>query len=169
MPATSESLIIAAPVAEVWRAVTDLEQARRWNGAWDRVEYLSDQREGVGTTFRAYGEDGLGHNFRISDWAPNEHVAFAPPEDEPEEDRGYLINLRSQAFRLRALSDDATEVTLIASVTTNGLRGWIAGRFVWPSYQRQGLRSALEALRALFEPEDEAGEDEEDGEDGGES
>jgi len=160
MPATSESLTIPAPVAEVWRAVTNLEQAGRWNGAWERVEYLSEQREGEGATFRAYSEDGLGHNFRISDWAPEEYVAFAPADDDEEDPPAYLINLESQAFRLRRVGDGETDVTLIASVTTNGIRGWIAGRFVWPSYQRQGLRSALEALRSLFEPEEDEDEDE---------
>ena len=166
MPTTYESRIIAAPVAEVWAAITDLEDAARWNGAWHRVEYLSWQREGVGATFRAYNEEGIGHNFRISEWAPMEFIAFEPLKDEPDE-RPYLITLQSQSFMLKPAADDHTDVTLFATVQGHGLRGWITARFVWPNYQRQGLRSALDNLQNLFEPpldEDEREEEETDAE-----
>ncbi len=160
MPTTSESRIIAAPVREVWAAITDLEAAHRWNGAWQRVEYLSYQREGVGTEFRAHTEDGLAHDFRISEWAQMEYISFAPvrSEDEDKEKR-YMLTLESQAFLLRPANDDHTDVTLFATVASHGPRGWFAARFVWPGYQRQGLRSALDALQALFEPQpDEDGQ-----------
>jgi len=160
MPTTSESRTIAAPVREVWAAITDLEAAHRWNGAWQRVEYLSYQREGVGTEFRAHTEDGLAHDFRISEWAPMEYISFAPVrnEDEDKENR-YMLTLESQAFLLRPANDDHTDVTLFATVASHGPRGWFAARFVWPGYQRQGLRSALDALQALFEPQpDEDGQ-----------
>ena len=159
MPTTYESRIIAAPVADIWAAITDLEAAAHWNGAWQRVEYLSWQREGVGATFRAYNEEGIGHNFRISEWVPEEFVAFEPLQDEPEE-RPYLITLQSQSFLLKP-ADDHTDVTLFATVQGHGLRGWLAARFVWPNYQRQGLRSALDALQDLFEPPLEEDEPEE--------
>jgi uncharacterized protein YndB with AHSA1/START domain len=160
MPTSYESRIIAAPVADIWAAITDLEAASRWNGAWHRVEYLSWQREGVGATFRAYNEEGVGHNFRISEWAPQEFVAFEPLQDEPEE-RPYLITLQSQSFLLKPADDDHTDVTLFAAVQGHGLRGWITARFVWPSYQRQGLRRALDNLQDLFEPPLEEDEPEE--------
>jgi len=154
MPTTSDSRTIAAPVREVWAAITDLEAAHRWNGAWQRVEYLSSQREGVGTEFRAHTEDGLTHDFRISEWAPMEYISFAPVrnQDEPKEKR-YMLTLEAQAFLLRPANDDHTDVTLYATVASHGLRGWFAARIVWPGYQRQGLRSALDALQALFEPQ----------------
>lgn len=155
MPTTSESRLIAAPQAEVWAAITNLEAAARWNQVWQRVEYLSSQREGVGTTFRAHTEDGLAHDFCISEWAPPEYVTFAPlPRQEPEEKR-YLITLKSQSFLLEAAGDDHTSVTLSATAAGHGLRGWLIIRFLWPGYQRQGLRRALDALQALFEPPEE--------------
>ena len=154
MPTTSESRIIAAQVADVWAVIADLEQAARWNQSWQRVEFLSDQREGVGTTFRAYNEEGVGHNFRISEWAPHEVVAFVPLRDEPEE-KGYLITLVSQGFLLRPADDNHTDVSLFATAAGHGPRGWLAARFVWPGYQRQGLGRALDALQALFEPPDQ--------------
>src|SRR3989304_4308275 len=99
MPTTYESRRIAAPVASVWAAIADLEAASRWNRAWRRVEYLSDQREGEGTAFRAHTEDGLAHDFLISAWVPLERIAFAPVRDESE--KRYMITLESPAFHLR--------------------------------------------------------------------
>ena len=157
MPTTYESRTIAAPVARVWAALADLEAAARWNHAWRRVEYLSDQREGEGTAFRAHTEDGLAHDFTISDWAPPERIAFAPVRDESE--KGYMITLESQAFHLLPDGNDRTHVNLFATAAGHGPRGWLLARFVWPSYQRQGLRRALDALQALFEPPEEGSED----------
>ncbi len=148
MPTTSESRLIAAPQADVWAAITDLEAAGRWNRAWQRVEYLSPQREGAGTAFRAQTEDGLALDFHISEWSPPQYVAFAPVRREPEE-KPYLITLESQSFLLRP-DGERTHVTLFASAAGHGPRGWLIARFVWPGYQRKGLRSALDALQALF-------------------
>ena len=154
MPTTSESRNIAAPVREVWAAIADLEAASRWNGAWQRVEYLSSQREGVGTPFRAHTEDGLAHDFQISEWAAMEYISFAPVRNEYEhKEKSYMLTLESQAFLLRPANDDHTNVTLFAAVASHGLRGWFAARIVWPSYQRQGLRRALDALQTLLEPQ----------------
>ncbi len=153
MPTTSQSRLIAAPRAKLWAAITDLETASRWNQAWQRVEYVSSQREGVGTTFRSHTEDGRSFDFRISEWAPEEYVAFEPLREEPE-DKRYLITLKSQSFLLEATDYDHTNVTLFASAIGHGLRGWLFARFVWPGYQRQGLARALDALQALFEPTD---------------
>ncbi len=163
MPTTSESRLIAASPAAVWATITDLEAAARWNQAWQRVEYLSSQREGVDTAFRAHTEDGLAHDFSISEWEPPEHVTFAPlPRREPQEKR-YLITLESQSFLLEPVSDDHTNVTLSATAAGHGLRGWLIARFFWPGYQRQGLARALEALAELFEPTEGSEESEAEG------
>ena len=159
MPTTYESRLIAAPVGSVWAAIADLEAAVRWNHAWRRVEYLSDQREGEGTAFRAHTEDGLAHDFLISAWVPLQRIAFAPVRDEAE--KRYMITLESQEFHLRPEGEDRTHVSLFATAAGHGPRGWLLARVVWPSYQRQGLRSALDALQALFEPPEDEEEDEE--------
>ncbi len=151
MPTASESRLIAAPRAEVWAAITDLEAAARWNQAWQHIEYVSSQREGVGTAFRSYTEDGRSFDFRVSEWAPEEYVAFEPLETEPE-DKRYLFTLDWQSFLLEAVGDDHTNVTWSVRATGHGLRGWISARVIWPGYQRQGLRRALDALAELFEP-----------------
>ncbi|MCH7892424.1 MAG: hypothetical protein IH921_13060 [Gemmatimonadetes bacterium] len=108
----------------------------------------------MGTPFRAHTEDGLAHDFRISEWAPMEYISFAPVRNEDEDkEKRYMLTLESQAFLLRPANDDHTDVTLFATVASHGPRGWFAARIVWPGYQRQGLRSALDALQALFEPQ----------------
>lgn len=150
MPVTSESRLIAAPVAHVWAALADLEAAARWNQAWQRVEYLSSQREGVGAAFRAHSEDGLSFDFEISAWEPLEYIAFTPLRER--EEVGYLISLESQAIHLQPVDDGATNVTFLARAIGHGLRGWLAARFFWPGYQQEGLRSALDRLQSLFEP-----------------
>lgn len=162
MPYTSESRIIAAALADVWAAIADLEQAVRWNRNWERVEYVSEQREGVGVSFRAHTEDGLAHEFHIGEWEHGERVTFVPVRDESE--GRYMITLVSQTFRLEPLGEEATNVILSAEAAGHGFRGWLVSRFVWPPYQRQGLRSALDSLQAIFQPDlfedDEEEEDE---------
>src|SRR3970282_1221980 len=106
MPTTYKARPKAAPVGSVWAAIADLEAAARWNRAWRRVEYLSDQREGEGTAFRAHTEDGLAHDFLISVWVPLQQIAFAPVPNEAE--KSYLITLESQAFHLRPDGDYRT-------------------------------------------------------------
>src|SRR3990172_215616 len=121
MPTTYESRRIAAPVGSVWAAIADLEAATRWNRAWRRVEYLSDQREGEGTAFRAHTEDGLAHDFTISAWVPLQRIAFAPVRDEAE--KRYMITLESQEFHLRPEGEDRTHVSLFATAAGHGPRG----------------------------------------------
>jgi hypothetical protein len=158
MPFTSESRIIAATPAEIWAVITDLERAERWNRNWHRVEYLGERRQGIDVSFRAHTEDGRAHEFRISEWAQEELVTFVPVR--PEEEGPYLITLVAQTFRLRPLDEEGTDVILSAEAAGHGLRGWLAARFVWPHYQRQGLRSALDSLQSLFEPVEEEPEEE---------
>jgi hypothetical protein len=161
MATTYESRLIAATTTQLWEIITNFQQASRWNHAWERVEYLGERREGVDTVFRAYNEEGLGHSFRVSEWVHREYVAFEPLAGEPDpEERPYLITLESQAIRLAEAGEGGTEVAFFSTARGHGLRGWFASRFVWPSYQRHGLRSALDNLQRMFQPE--LFEDEED-------
>lgn len=157
MPTVSESRTIAASPEEIWAALADIENAGRWNSAWRRIEITSSQREGAGTTFRAHTEDGSAFEFRITHWVPGEYIAFAPVVQEGSQ--RYLIRLDSQAFLLRPLAEDQTHVELIAAASSHGLRGWLLARFFWPGYQKHGLRRALDALQALFEPTEDDGEE----------
>ncbi len=150
MPTTSVVRTIAAPQAQVWAALADIQNAGRWNTAWAGIEITSPQEHGAGTTFRARTGDGHAFDFQVTDWEPPHYIAFAPVRDASER---YAITLESHAFQLRPADDDRTRVELIASASAHGLRGHLVGLFFWAGYQKHGLNSALDGLQALFEPE----------------
>lgn len=156
MVSVSESRVIGAPVQEVWETLADLENARRWNGAWTRIEITSSQRHGLGTAFVAHTEGGQDFAFEISEWSPPERIAFSPVRDVDER---FGVMLDSHEFELSPVDDGATWVKLTAHATAHGLRGLIVSRLFWPGYQREGLKTALDALQATLEPETEAEEE----------
>ncbi len=150
MPTASVSRVIAAPQDQVWAALADIASAGRWNTAWTRIEFLSEQRQGAGTTFRAHTADGHAFDFRITGWAPSEYIAFAPVHGEDTE--RYILTLESHAFLLRPAGESHTRVELIASASAHGLRGHLIGLLLWPGHQKHGLNAALDALQALIQP-----------------
>lgn len=153
MPSVSVRQIIDAPPEEVWAAIADIERAGRWNHAWQRIEFLGEQREDIGTTFRAQAEGGHSAEFEVVAWEPPQLLAFAPLP-YPSALHGLSpIAIETQAFYLRPSGDGRTELHLTATATTHGLRGWLWGRLFWPGYQKQGLLRALEAIAALFQPQ----------------
>jgi len=158
MPSVSVSRVIGAAPSEVWAVLADIENARRWNPAWSRIEITSTQRHGVGLTFRAHLEGGEHYDFEVVDWSGQERIAFAPVR-EPQEQ--YGINLESHVFRIREAEAGASRVELTAVASTRGLRGRFVGLLFWPGYQKQGLNEALAALAAIFEPPAELEEAEE--------
>jgi uncharacterized protein YndB with AHSA1/START domain len=149
MASVSESRVIAAAPQEVWGVLADVENARRWNSAWTRIEITSSQRHGLGTTFTAHTEGGEDFAFEITDWSPPEAIAFSPVRDEGER---YGVMLDSHNFALSAVAEDGTLVRLTARATAYGLRGHVVARLFWPGYQRHGLQVALDALQAVLEP-----------------
>ena len=156
MASVSESRVIAAADQEVWAVLADVENARRWNRAWTHIEITSAQRHGLGTTFVAHTEGDDAFTFEITDWTPPESIAFSPVRDDEER---FAVMLDSHEFRLSAAGEGDTLVRLTARATAHGLRGHVVARLFWPGYQRDGLRSALDALQAACEPE--AGAEEE--------
>jgi uncharacterized protein YndB with AHSA1/START domain len=154
MPSVSVSRTIAAPREEIWAALSDIEQATRWNTAWDRIEFLSGQTHGSGTTFRAHTKADEAFDFEIRVWEAPERIAFTPIRYEDSEQ--YSINLEGHEFTLTPVDDEATQVELAARAGTSGIRGFILGIFFWPGYQKQGLKTALDSLQAFFEGDQEA-------------
>lgn len=156
MASVSESRMIAAAPQEVWGVLADVENARRWNSAWTRIEITSSQRHGLGTTFTAHTEGGDDYAFEITEWSPPAIIAFSPVREEAE---SYGVMLDSHTFQLSPVAEDGTLVKLTARATGYGLRGHVVARLFWPGYQRHGLQLALDALQAVFEP-DIGGEEE---------
>lgn len=153
MPTTSVSRIIPAPAQEVWQAISDISNARRWNPAWEKIEFTTNQTHGAGTRFQAHVDSETAFEFEVSDWVAPEFISFTPVRD-PEE-ATYAITLEQQAFRLTAIDDEATGVEVISRASTNGIRGFVMGLFFWSGHQKQGLNSALDNIEALFTPDGE--------------
>ncbi len=152
MPSVSVSRIIDASLSDVWAALSDIENARRWNTSWTSIEITSPQHHGIGTTFRAQTESDETYEFKVTEWAPPERIAFSPIREEAE---SYALTLESQVFQLHETEDGQTRVELTANASTRGPRGRLVGLFFWPGYQKHGLDTALDALQALFEEGDE--------------
>jgi uncharacterized protein YndB with AHSA1/START domain len=150
MPSVSLTRTIAAPQADVWAALADIDNARRWNPSWSKIEITSAQRHGLGTTFRAHIGDGQAFDFGITKWDPPQQIAFSPIRADSER---YSITLESHTFRLRPAGDNETLVELIAHASAHGLRGHFVGLILWPGYQKHGLNTALDSLEAIFEPQ----------------
>lgn len=150
MPATSVSRMINAPRDKVWAVLSDIAKARRWNAAWSRIDFASNQTHGLGTRFRAETADGQTFEFEITNWVAPEYIEFSPVRDESER---FGIMLEAQAFHLAPEGEGATRVELMARASTHGIRGIVMGLFFWRGYQNQGLEYALETLASAFEPE----------------
>jgi len=151
MPTASVSRIIAAPQERVWALLADIANAGRWNKAWGHIEFLSEHREGIGTTFRAHTNEGPAFDFQVTRWLPPKFIAFAPVRSQ--DDPPYLITLESQAFRLSPVDEGHTRVELVASASARGVRGFLLGLVLWRGYQKGGLHKALDSLQTLCEPE----------------
>jgi uncharacterized protein YndB with AHSA1/START domain len=158
MPTTSVVGLIGAPREQVWAALSDILNARRWNSAWKEIQFTSNQTHGPGTRFVARTEDGQTFEFIISAWVAPEYIEFSPVRDASER---FGIMLESQGFQLLSAGGAATRVELIAQASTHGIKGWLTGLILWRGYQKQGLRYALENLTSIFEPQEQ---DEPDGE-----
>jgi len=148
VPAATVSRVIAVPRAQVWAALSDIANARRWNASWSRIEITSKQTHGVGTAFRAHTEDGETYDFVVTVWIAPECISFSPVRGEAED---YLITLESHTFQLHALNDEETRIELTAKASARGIRGRFIAMFFWPGYQKQGLNAALDSVETLFE------------------
>ncbi len=156
MPSVTVLRVFGEPRAEVWAVLSDIENARQWNKAWSRISITSSQRHGVGTTFRAYLDEGDTFDFEITDWTNLERLTIAPIHGDDER---YPLMLKEHIFVLSDAPDNGTTVSLTAVVSAHGIRGRIWGQFFWPGHQQQGLNDALDALQSALNPEaDEAEE-----------
>jgi hypothetical protein len=149
------SRVIQAGQSDIWALLSDISQARRWNKYWATISFDSAQTHGVGTRFSATTEDGDIFVFDVCDWEVPRRIAFCPVRRESER---YAIMLDSHIFELRAVGDDACELTITANASASGLRGRLIALFFWAGHQKEGLSSALDAIQSVFEPEQPSGE-----------
>jgi uncharacterized protein YndB with AHSA1/START domain len=153
----SATRFVAVPQEQVWALLADVQNARKWNHAWQNIELTSNQSHGAGTTFRTTTESGDVYDFEVCEWVAPERISFCPIRHPGEQ--MYSITLESHTFALRP-EEEGTLVELTAHATSRGPRGWIVAMFFWPGHQREGLTEALERVAAVFEGEPETGEQE---------
>lgn len=73
MSRVTASVEIDADVAQVWSALEPVEHHSEWMADAERIEFLSDQRRGSGTTFIAHTKVGpikLADRMEITEWQP---------------------------------------------------------------------------------------------------
>lgn len=81
---------IAAPVEAVWRVVEPVERHVEWMADAESIEFVTEQRRGVGTSFLCRTKVGpirLTDKMRITRWEPNramgvEHVGLVTGSGE---------------------------------------------------------------------------------------
>ncbi len=159
MPSASAVRVIGAPAYDIWSALSDIENATRWNPSWKQIEIISSQTHGPGTRFRAHVDDEQAFDFEVAEWVVPELISFTPIRDPTEP--LFSITLEGHAFRLSKIDERTTSVELFAYASSHGIQGIIMGLFMWPGHQRPGLNRALDHLQVLFEPDKVVIEDEE--------
>lgn len=68
MPGQSTEIAIAAPQAEVWAVLSDLEAAERYDAFIERAFYVSETRSGIGATRQCDLPDGSSIQERVIAW-----------------------------------------------------------------------------------------------------
>jgi len=74
------SIEIAAPPEKIWPFLVEPERILKWCITFEKFEYTSEQRSGVGTPFyleeRAAGRL-MKLNFAVTEWLQNKRLAFS--------------------------------------------------------------------------------------------
>jgi uncharacterized protein YndB with AHSA1/START domain len=157
MPRITVSRLVEAPQHEVWTLISDIANAGRWNRSWTKIEFTSQQSHGPGARFRAHTEPGDAFEFEISEWSAPDRIAFRPIRNPSEP--AYSMTLDAHVFDLRpAGGEGQTLVEITAHATARGFRGRVIAMFFWAGHQREGLSAALDAIAAVFEPEQDGPE-----------
>jgi hypothetical protein len=130
-----------------------VSRAGTWNKYWVSIEFLTSQTHGPGTRFLAATASGDSFVFDVCEWDAPQRISFCPVREPGER---YSIMLDSHIFEVRALSDEDCELTIAARASASGLRGRLVALFFWSGHQKEGLNAALDAIQAVFEPEEAA-------------
>ena len=113
----SKSKIIKAPIHEVWAVISNLELIGELTPACTKIELLSEQKKGIGTTTRwhskVHPDDPAIEE--IIDWQPLEYYAWRGFSDDTPVVEGVLsVSPTPQGHTILTLSEDflITEVDL---------------------------------------------------------
>lgn len=139
------SIDISAPIERVWQIVEPVERHVDWMADAESIDFVTDQRRGVGTSFLCRTKVGpirLTDKMRITRWEPNramgvEHVGLVTGSGE---------------FTLRALDNSRTQFVWEEKLTFPWWLGGPLGAFVGGKIVLRGIwRANLRRLAALCE------------------
>ena len=116
----SKSKIIKAPIQAVWEVIADLELIGKLTPACLKIELLSEQKKGIGTTSRWHSSvhpDSPAME-EIVDWQPLEYYAWRSYDGEtPVVDGVLSVSPTHQGHTILTLAEDflVIEVDLLAN------------------------------------------------------
>lgn len=139
------SIDISAPIERVWQIVEPVERHVDWMADAESIDFVTDQRRGVGTSFLCRTKVGpirLTDKMRITRWEPNramgvEHVGLVTGSGE---------------FTLSALDNTRTQFVWEEKLTFPWWLGGPLGAFVGGKIVLRGIwRANLRRLASLCE------------------
>lgn len=139
------SIDISAPIERVWQIVEPVERHVDWMADAESIDFVTDQRRGVGTSFLCRTKVGpirLTDKMRITRWEPNramgvEHVGLVTGSGE---------------FTLTALDNTRTQFVWEEKLTFPWWLGGPLGAFVGGKIVLRGIwRANLRRLASLCE------------------
>jgi len=136
---------IGAPVDHVWATVEDIATHTQWMADAESIEFVTDQRRGVGTAFDCRTRVGpltTTDRMRVTEWEPGAVIGI--------EHHGMVTG--TGRFTLRAVAADLTEFCwteeLVFPKTMGGGIGERAGRPVLERIWRANLGRLRELAEA---------------------
>ena len=141
----STSIEIAAPPADVWRVVSDVERWHEWTASITRVRWLDGRPAGVGRTARVTQPKIAPGNFVVTVWEPDRRFDWVAKHPGVTGTARHVIDPIHGGSR----------VTL--SVTFSGLLSrvvvWLYGGLTeeYLRMEAAGLKGRVEAARSVPE------------------
>lgn len=119
------SIEIAAPPEKIWPFLVEPEKILKWCITFEKFEYTSEQRSGVGTPFY-FEERAAGRlmklNFAVTEWIENERVAFSMVS-------GNFVKGYEQRWTLEAIPSGSRFTFMEEIELPYGIIGKILGLF----------------------------------------
>lgn len=142
---------IAAPVAEVWRAIAgDLTAVQHYNDQVASARIVGEQRDGVGATRRCELRPKGFVEERVTAWTPHERIGL-----EVAASSWPIVFMAWQTDL--AVDGDGTRVTQVLSYKLRfGPVGALLNALVMRRKLDAGIRDVFERLRAYVERRDVA-------------
>ncbi len=134
---------INAPVDAVFRAVTDIERFPEVNDCVQSVEFLTDQRSGVGTRFqetRSFRGKSMAMDLEVTELVENDHVRIVTESHGTIWDSLFTVRESGEGTDLE-ITMDAKAMKLMPRLMNPVFKGMF----------RKGLEQHLQYVRNHFD------------------